>query len=120
MLDYVVCNENDWAKVKVYYVQGIKGLLVVYNREIALQKRDKALRNIAITAVVLLIVFAMMIFIISNATLADPMQLITRRRGEEYLRPYYQRADVRAFIWAIAGTALYFTAAILVYYLLQD
>ena len=41
MLDYVVCNENDWNKVKVYYVQGIKGLLVVYNREIALQ----ALRN---------------------------------------------------------------------------
>ena len=73
-----------------------------------------------ITAVVLLIVFAMMIFIISNATLADPMQLITRRRGEEYLRPYYQRADVRAFIWAIAGTVLYFTAAILVYYLLQN
>jgi len=24
VLDYVVCNENDWAKVKVYYVQGIK------------------------------------------------------------------------------------------------
>jgi len=48
------------------------------------------------------------------------MQLITRRRGEEYLRPYYQRADVRAFIWAIAGTVLYFTAAILVYYLLQN
>ena len=120
MLDYVVCNENDWNKVKVYYVQGVKGLLVVYNREIALQKLDKALRNIAITAVVLLIVFAMMLFIISNATLADPMQLVTRRRGEEFLRPYYQRPDVRAFIWAIAGTALYYTASILVYYLLQN
>ena len=28
--------------------------------------------------------------------------------------------QVRACIWAIAGTALYFTASILVYYLLQE
>ena len=45
ILDYVVCNQNDWNKVKQYYIQGIKGLMVVYNREIATQKAQKATRN---------------------------------------------------------------------------
>jgi hypothetical protein len=120
VLDYVVCNENDWNKVKQYYIQGTKGLLVVYNREIKQQKMDKALRNILITLVVLAISFAMMLFITSNSTLADPAQLLTRHKGEEYLRPYYQRPDVRAFIWAASGSALYYAASVLVYFLLQN
>ena len=45
-------------------------------------------------------------FIIANATLADPMQLVTKRRGEEFLRPYYQRPDVRACICYLLGLSL--------------
>ena len=37
----VVCLENNWNMVKQYYVQGIKGLLVVYAREIVIQHNRK-------------------------------------------------------------------------------
>ena len=32
--DMLVCQSNDWDMVKQYYIQGIKGLLTVYNREV--------------------------------------------------------------------------------------
>ena len=120
ILDYVVCNQNDWNKVKQYYIQGIKGLMVVYNREIATQKAQKATRNHLMTLAPLLIIGAIMVFVTSSSTLADPMQLVTKRNGEEYLRSYYTRTDVRAVMWAVALSALYYTTAILFYYLLQN
>ena len=45
----VVCLQNDWNKVKQYYVQGIKGLLVVYNRETDVQWGRRYLRNVLLT-----------------------------------------------------------------------
>ena len=40
--------------------------------------------------------------------------------GEEYLRPYYKRPDVIAFLWALGVTVFYYSATILTYYLLQN
>ena len=100
------------------YVQGIKGLLTVYNREIAAQKAAFAFRNQLLTFGVLLVVVIVVWFLVITATLADPSQLWQRNRGEEYMRPYYQRRDVHAFLWAVGGTLVYYTAAILVFFLI--
>ena len=48
----LVCAQNDWNLVKVYYIQGIKGLLTVYNREVARVKRINLARNLALTGAV--------------------------------------------------------------------
>ena len=90
----------------------------MYNREIAAQKAAFAFRNQLLTFGVLLVVVIVVWFLVITATLADPSQLWQRNRGEEYMRPYYQRRDVHAFLWAVGGTLVYYTAAILVFFLI--
>ena len=90
----------------------------MYNREIAAQKAAFAFRNQLLTFGVLLVVVIVVWFLVITATLTDPSQLWQRNRGEEYMRPYYQRRDVHAFLWAVGGTLVYYTAAILVFFLI--
>ena len=80
----------------------------MYNREIAAQKAAFAFRNQLLTFGVLLVVVIVVWFLVITATLADPSQLWQRNRGEEYMRPYYQRRDVHAFLWAVGGTLVYY------------
>ena len=60
--DMLVCQSNDWNRVKQYYIQGIKGLLVVYNREVVFQMRYIGLRNHALTMALLVVVLAVIFF----------------------------------------------------------
>merc|ERR1719174_395384 len=102
-----VCSLNDWNKVKMYYVQGIKGLLTVYNREVARTKRINLARNLAPTSAAGGVTLAAFISLVAASTLADPAELYRRYRGEEYMRTYYRRRpDVVAFLWA-AGLVIF-------------
>jgi hypothetical protein len=116
----VVCTLNDWNKVKLYYVQGIKGLLVVYNREVARTKRINLARNLALTGALSGVTLAAFVYLVSASTLADPTELYRRYRGEQYIRSYYRRPDVVAAFWAIGLVIFYYVATILTYYLLQN
>ena len=60
--DMLVCQSNDWNRVKQYYIQGIKGLLVVYNREVRYQMRSIGLRNHALTMALLSVVLCIIFF----------------------------------------------------------
>ena len=116
----VVCLENDWDAVKQYYVQGIKGLLAVYSREIVIQRRRKEVRNVLLTLALMTCVCTVILYLTASATLADPSELIYRYRGEEFMKPYFQRRDVIAFVWAFGTIALFYVSTILTYYLLQS
>ena len=61
----------------------------------------------------------MLVFAVLTTTLADPLQLFQRYRGQEYFRRYYRRLDVQAAIWAAVGTSCYYLFSILIYFLLQ-
>ena len=116
----IVCSQNDWNLVKQYYVQGIKGLLVVYNREVARTKRINLARNLALTGAVSGVTLAAFVYLVSASTLADPAELYRRSRGEEYMRSYYRRPDVVAAFWALGLVIFYYVATIMTYYLLQN
>ena len=74
----VVCLENNWDMVKQYYVQGIKGLLVVYNRERVIQTGRARLRNQLLTLALLICVLTVIVYLTVSATLADPSELYRR------------------------------------------
>lgn len=116
----VVCTLNDWNMVKIYYVQGIKGLLTVYNREVARTKRINLARNLALTGALALVVLAAFIYLVAANTLADPSELYRRHHGIDYHQSYYHRPDVVAFLWALSLIAFYYAATTLTYYLLQN
>ena len=101
-------------------MQGIKGLLVVYNREVARTKRINLARNLALTGAVSGVTLAAFVYLVSASTLADPAELYRRSRGEEYMRSYYRRPDVVAAFWALGLVIFYYVATIMTYYLLQN
>jgi len=66
----LVCAQNDWNLVKVYYIQGIKGLLTVYNREVARVKRINLARNLALTGAVGGVTLSAFVYLVAASTLA--------------------------------------------------
>lgn len=116
----VVCNQNDWNLIKQYYIQGTKGLLAVYNREVARFKFQNMIRNLALTVALLGVALAAVIYLVSASTLADPLDLFRRHYGVECQRTYYRRPDVIATVWAGFGAAFYYIATVLTFFLVQN
>ena len=83
-------------------------------------KMQNFLRNIALTLFILFIALAAIVYLVAVSTLADPLELFRRYKGEEYLRPYYKRLDVIAAMWALGVTVLYYLGTVLTYFLLQN
>ena len=97
----VVCTQNNWDLVKQYYVQGIKGLMVVYNRQVAQTKAANLLRNLLLTLALAGVAFSSLLYLVTAFTLADPMELVRRHRGEECALP-----DVRSALPGICPSLL--------------
>ena len=89
----VVCTQNDWSLVKQYYVQGIKGLMVVYNREVERIKTLNLVRNLLLTMAIAGVVLVALVYLVSASTLADPIELV-RRRAVARDEPVLPAADV--------------------------
>ena len=67
--------------MRQYYVQGIKGLLVLYNREVARTKFLNFIRNFALTSAIVIVAFASFLYLVTNPhpnTDHDPSHPVTQ------------------------------------------